>query len=132
MGTVIPERGTLQLANLIIVTSEETGIGSAQITIPAEGRILSGGFGKFDNPLPGDKALALEFLDPSGQNVIESFCDTRVPEENQGWWLRSDALQIHALTNMRLVPGGVILRIRVKKETPIRDTFRCNLLWGKP
>lgn len=131
MGDVIPTRGTLKTAKFTIETGSD-GYGEVFIEVPAGGRVVEGGVGRFTNPQLGDSIISIEVWDETKTTELDSFEDEEVPEANRGWFILETSLKLSALTDFRLIPGGKFIKVKVKKASAVVETFYGNLIWGKP
>lgn len=123
------------------------GVAAAIIKIPALGRTIEGGWGKFQNQSTGDW-LTIDLKDDDdlygfgAGATISTFDDQLVPTGNQGYFFLGDeSLAIHPLipSDPTELPGGLYLYICGHKkntgtvEAPIyaADHLYVNIHWGK-
>jgi len=161
----IPSRSKLQMMCGSQV-SDASGAIQLDLKIPGtplvESRIVEGGSGWFDNPLPGDMFDSVDVVDidqiivaayvsagltqaqAEAQAAIDypdypkvgSFSENPsvvIAPAKRGWYMpTTNPLLVESIGGSEEIKSGLYFRFIATKASSVVDTFRVNIYWGKP
>jgi hypothetical protein len=159
----IPNRSKLKMACASAISSA-----SGEIDLPVKipgtpglgTRVIDGGSGWFDTPIPGDRFAGVNIEDIDGllkiplisggmseQEAIDALQqtypaypiigkfheDSVTPPMEEGWFMFPDGRTIvESIGEEETLPSGFYLRFLAQKASAVVDTFRVNIFWGDP
>lgn len=140
MGIVIKERLKIKAAKAKASTSN--GVATLDLKVPGvmangEGRYIKNGAVWFVDYHADDyiKVQVVDVDNVLGYGaglVIDSFVDTDVPEENQGWYISPfDKIgRMETLREALFIPAQLYIRIIATTGDTRFDTLRLDVTWG--
>ena len=103
-------------------------VAEIKIEVPSD-RLVIGGRAWFENQHPDDYVV-IDVVDDQ-DNILDSFTDSEVPEECQGWYICNlGFIDVASIGLPAMLPEGTFLRITGHKGDETADTLRINIKWG--